>query len=78
MLAPDQWWIIRFPSDKGAVVAKLDTAGETQIPDSVAEYDGFVIQSVPDESELTDKSVDHSDLSDEEREILSQVYPVEF
>jgi hypothetical protein len=67
------WAIIRYPSEQGAIVAKL--GNRPLIPDEIAEYDGFVIQSAPDASGLADHDVDWSGLSDDEKTLLSQVYP---
>ena len=75
--APSRLWIIRHPESQGAIVAKFDTAGETQIPDVVADYDDFVIQSVSNRSALRDHEIDHSGLSEQDKEVLSMVYPVE-
>lgn len=71
----DKYWIIRSPSDQGTIVAKFD--GETVIPDAIADYDSFAIQSVSDKSALTSKAVDQSGLTQDELDLLSQVYPVE-
>jgi len=71
----NKYWIIRYPSDKGAVVAKFE--GEVVIPDSVADHSEFVIQSVASRSALTDATIDQSGLSGEEKELLGEVYPVQ-
>lgn len=73
--APGRYWIIRSPSSQGAVVARFDTAGETAIPEVIAEYDGFVIQEVADRSALTDTTIDHSGLTEDEKDLLEDVYP---
>ena len=73
--APGRYWIIRHPQSQGSIVAKFDTAGATQIDEGVANYDDFVIQEVSDRSALADKEIEQSELSDSEKELLSQVYP---
>lgn len=75
--APGRFWIIQHPSSTGAVVAKFDTPGETQIPDDVADYSGFNIIEVADRSSLASKTIDQSGLTADEKELLAQVYPVE-
>jgi len=75
--SPGRYWVIRHPASGSPkkTVAQFDTAGETQIPDEVAEYEDFKIQEVSGRSALVD-SVDQSGLNEEERELLSQVYPI--
>lgn len=58
------------PSDSGAVVAKFDTSGETIINPEITQHDDFTVVSVPDRSGSTDKTIDRSGLTDNEREIL--------
>jgi len=76
--APGRCWVIRHPASGSPkkTVAKFDTEGEMQIPDDVANYDDFQIQAVSGRSSLVD-SVDQSGLSADEKELLSQVYPVQ-
>jgi len=78
MIAPSRYWVIRHPAsgDPKQTVAQFDTEGETQIPDEVANYDGWQIQEVSGRSALAD-SVDQSGLSDDEKDLLSQIYPVQ-
>jgi hypothetical protein len=74
---PGRYWIIRHPGQDGGIVAKfdLDTNAEI-IPDEVADYGDFVIQTVADRSALADKTIDQSGLSESEKELLEFVYPV--
>lgn len=74
--APGRFWVIRHPAsgDPKKTVAQFDTGVEAEIPDEVADYEDFKIQEVAGRSSLVD-SVDHSGLSTEEKELLSQVYP---
>lgn len=76
--APGRYWVIRHPAsgDPKKTVAQFDTAGETDIPSDVSEYSDFQIQEVSGRSALLD-SVDQSGLSSDEKDLLSQVYPVE-
>jgi hypothetical protein len=76
--APGRFWVIRHPASGSPkkTVAQFDTAGDTEIPDNIAEHEDFKIQKVRGRSALVD-SPDQSGLSDEERELLSQVYPVQ-
>lgn len=78
MNAPGRYWVIRHPAsgDSKKTVAQFDTGRETQIPDEVANHHDFQIQEVSGRSSLVD-SVDQSGLSDEERELLSKVFPVQ-
>lgn len=77
--APGRFWVIRHPAsgDPKKTVAQFDTQGETQIPEAIADYEDFQIQEVSGKSELVD-SVDQSGLSDPEKDLLSQLYPVRF
>lgn len=75
--APGRFWIIRSPSNTGAVVAKFDTAGETRIPDEIADYNDFVISQVADRSAVASETVDHTGLTDDEKDRLRAVYPVD-
>jgi len=78
MGAPSRYYVIRHQDQsKPQVVAKFDTAGETQIPDDVANHDTFQIVDVSSRSALVGQTIDHSLLSDSEYELLRQVYPVE-
>lgn len=74
--APGRFWIIQHPSSGGDVAAKFDTAGETLIPDEVANHSDFVIVEVADRSSLTSKTINQSNLTQTELDLLSQVYPV--
>lgn len=75
--APGRFWVIRYPASGSpkSVVAQFDTAGETEIPGEIVEYDGFQIQAVSGRSDLVG-NVDQSGLSDHEQELLSVVYPI--
>jgi len=75
--APSRFWVIRHPASGGPkkTVARFDSKGDTQIPDEVANYDEFKIQAVSGWSALVDV-IDQSGLSDDEKELLSKVYPV--
>ena len=76
--APGRYWIIRHQDQsKPQTVAKFDTAGEIQIPDGVANHDTFNVLEVSSRSTLTDQTIDHSVLSANEKDLLSQVYPVD-
>lgn len=75
--APGRYWIIRHPDSQGAIVGKFDTEGETVIPEEVANHDSFKVQKVSDRSTLTNKTVDHSGLTESEKRVLEKVYPVE-
>lgn len=70
-----QFWILKH-TESGSVVAKFDTAGGAEVPDEIATYDSFEIQTINSRSELPN-TVDHSGLSDYEKTILSQVYPIQ-
>lgn len=75
--APGRYWIIRHQGQsKPQVVAKFDTAGETLIPDEVANHDTFQIMEVSSRSALADQTIDPSVLSSTEKELISQVYPI--
>lgn len=75
--APSRYWVIRHPASgtPKETVAQFDTAGGTTTPDEIADYDEFQIQSLSGRSGLTD-NIDQSGLSDEEKELLSNVYPI--
>lgn len=64
--APNRFWVVRKPDASGTVVAKFDTAGETEvvIPDSCVAY------SVPDRTSLENQTADESVLTAEEKQIL--------
>lgn len=72
MCAPSRYWVVMKPSEGGTVVAKADTAGQTQIDPKIIDHDDFTVVSVPDRSALADKSVDDSVLTDEEKKILGR------
>jgi len=76
--APSRYWVIRHPASGSPkqTVAQFDTQGETLIPDEIADYDDFVIQEVSGRSALVD-SVDQSGLSEDEKDLLSQIFPVQ-
>lgn len=76
--APGRFWIIRYPSSSGDVIAKFDTAGKTTIPDKVYDYSNFAVTEVSDQSSLKNKTIDHSGLSTDEMDLLSEVYPVTY
>jgi len=77
--APGRFWVIRHQDQsKPQVVAKFDTAGGTTIPDEVANHDKLQVMEVSSRSALADEEIDHSVLSSEEKDHLSQVYPVQF
>lgn len=61
--APSRLWVVQ---KQGTVVARFDTAGETEIaiPDSCQAIE------VPDRSVLITKTVDTSVLTDDERQAL--------
>lgn len=75
--SPGRFWIIRHPARGGPkkTVAQFDTKGGTVIPDEIAEYEEFQIQRISGRSALVD-DIDQSGLSEEERQLLSQIYPV--
>jgi hypothetical protein len=75
---PNRFWAIRHPSSGSPkkTVAQFDTQREVKIPDEIANYDEFVIEEVSGRSALVD-SVDQSALSETEKELLSQVYPIQ-
>jgi len=75
---PGRFWVIRHPASGGPkkTVAQFDNQGETQILDEIADYEDFKIQEVSGRSNLVD-SVDQSGLSEDEKELLSQVYPIQ-
>jgi len=77
MRVNDRYWIVRHPQSQGAVIAKMDASGGSKVPDEIADYDDFVVQSVPDQSALIDADVDHSGLSDEELNRISLIYPTD-
>lgn len=76
--APNQFWIISHPESEGPknAVAQFETSGETLIPDEIANHDKFEIQELSSRDKLVG-SVDHSNLTDYEKEILKQVYPIQ-
>lgn len=78
MQAPGRYWVIRHPSsgDPKKTVAQFDSKGGRRIPDEIADYGDFQIQEVSGRSSLVD-SVDQSALSVGEKELLSQIYPVD-
>jgi hypothetical protein len=59
--APGRFWIVVHTS--GNVIAKFDTAGETLIPDSVADYSDFSVVEVADRLTLATKTIDQSALT---------------
>jgi len=73
---PSRFWVIMHPPSGGKVVAKFDTAGTVAFPDEVFDYDDFVIVEVADRSGLKDKTIDQSGLSEDERDLLFQVYSI--
>jgi hypothetical protein len=76
--APSRYWIIRHQDQSNSqVVGKLDTAGETQIPDDVANHDRFQVLEVSSRSALADKEIDHSVLTQGDKDVLSQVCQVD-
>lgn len=75
--APGRFWIIQHPSSGGDVVAKFDTQGDTIIPDEVVNHGDFVVVEVADRSTLAGKTINQSNLSQKELDLLSQVYPVQ-
>ena len=75
---PGRFWVIRHQDQsKPQVVAKFDTAGETQIPDDVANHDTFQVLEVSDRGEMIDQTIDHSNLTESDKGVLGQVYPVQ-
>ena len=68
----NEWAVIRHPESQGAIIAKL--GNHPLIPDAVAEYDDFVIQSVPDTAAITDHEIDRSGLSDDELDLINRVH----
>lgn len=76
--APGRYWIIRHQDQsKPQTVAKFDTDGETRIPDDVMSHDTFNVLEVSGRSALADQEIDHSVLDSTEKELLSQIYPVD-
>lgn len=76
---PSRYWVIRHPAsgDPKKTVAQFDTDTDAEIiPDDVANYDEFQSQEISGRSSLLE-SVDQSGLSAEEKELLSQVFPVQ-
>lgn len=67
----NQWAVIK---KQGTVIAKL--GNKPYIPDNVADYEEFVIVSVPGASGMTDKEIDRSGLTDSEEELINQVQPL--
>jgi len=74
MRVDNRYWVI-ISTESGDVVAKMQTPNGYNVPESVADYDGFAAESVSDISTLTDKTIDWSRLSEKEKERLRQVYP---
>jgi len=73
--APGRFWIVVHSN--GDTLAKFDTAGETLIPDSVADYSDFTVVEVVDRLTLATKTIDQSALTQDELNRLSQVYPTD-
>jgi hypothetical protein len=69
------YWVIRYPDTNGAVVARFDTNGGMIIPDSIAAYDSFVIESVADQEALINTTIDQTALTESERDQLSDIFP---
>ena len=67
----NEWAVIRHPESQGAIIAKL--GNYPLIPDKVAEYDDFVIQSVADAAAINDHEIDRSGLLDEGVELINRV-----
>jgi len=70
-----EWAIIRHPSTEGAVICKL--SNRPIIPDDVSEYGDFIIQSVPNSSDLSKYDIDRSELSDNEMKLINKVQFIE-
>jgi hypothetical protein len=67
----NDYTIVWYGAD-GPAIAKF--ANGPLIPDRVADHDTFVFEDVDRES-LEAAEVDHSPLTDDERQLLSNVYP---
>lgn len=65
-------WIIEH-DPSGATIAKFETPGGREIPDKIEESPDTTITQVTD---LSNYTVDHSPLTDTEKEILEQIYPI--
>jgi hypothetical protein len=69
------YWCIRH-TGTDAIIARFDTSGGREIPDSVATYDSFQIESMPDLEALRNTTIDQSVLTDSEKQRLSKVFPI--
>jgi hypothetical protein len=69
------YWCIRH-TGTDAVIARFDTSGGHEIPDSVATYDSFQIESMPDQATVRNTTIDQSVLTDSEKQRLSKVFPI--
>lgn len=66
---PSRFVLVRKPDSQGTVVAKFDVSGQTEIeiPESC------VLYSVSKQSDLANHTIDRSQLTDAEKEVLG--YP---
>jgi hypothetical protein len=71
-----QYWLIRHPDTSGAVVARFNTSNSLRVPEEIAEYDDFIVESVPDQSTLLATTVDQSGLNADEKDRLSRLFAI--
>lgn len=65
---PSRFWVVR---KQGDTVMRFDNPGGWQtIPPEIEEHDAFTIHSIADRAALEATTIDRSNLTDEEYEIL--------
>jgi hypothetical protein len=69
-------WVIRHPGAGGSVVARFQIPAGRTVPQSVADYDNFTIETMPDQSALLETTIDQSGLSESEQDRLADIYPI--
>jgi hypothetical protein len=70
------YWVLRHPDTTGDAIARFDTGGGFLLPDTISEYDDFVVESVADRQALTATTVDQSGLTDSEKQRIRDVFPI--
>jgi hypothetical protein len=76
MQITSEFWLIRHPDPSGAVIARFRDHCPRPAPDTIVEYDDFIIETVPDRATLQATTLDQSGLTDSEKQRLSKVFPI--
>lgn len=78
-ITKERYWVIRKPSEQGSAIAKGVMGAENgRMPQEVADYADFTVTYPGSVNALKNVTVDQSgaNLTQEEKEILSKVYPI--